>query len=246
MSVSGSSDALPSELRGKFASIRRWQMISKFATVLTVIAVVIMFYLFATSTKEKVEANTSDQQRNQKALEAALAELTPSVVSSLQTVATEAGPVYQQLASERFQRVRENLGTKAAVRFQQLPEDGGKVMGERLVRAFESVLKKVEPDLQAAFPSLTDAQRRDLLIAHFHDVIETRNKAIAVKIDAVKANEQSRVKAVLDKFALPPDEAAGGNEQLQKELTQTLLLLAQAELEEMTSKQAATSPAPKK
>lgn len=241
--MSGTPDALPAELRRKFAEIRKWQVVSKVTTVVVILLVVAMFAWFAFATDSGVRGNFADNARNQKAAEEAIPLVTPMVTASMQTIFEEAAPVYQKLATERYERVRKNLGAQAAVRFNQLPADSGKMMTERLTKALDSAIKKIEPELQAAFPSLTEAQRRDLLIVQFHDTIEERNRAIGTKLEAVSVSEQARIKGVLDKFALPPDEAAGGDEQLGKELVQTLLLLAQQELDTLgTPAPAASAP----
>lgn len=234
-----SAEGLPVELRHKFAAIRRWQLISRVVTVLAVIVIAGVFYVFASTTYKGVQGNFTEE-RNQKALEAALPKVTPLVREALVNVATEVGPVYQQLAAERYQRVRDNMGAKALIRLQQVPQDSGKVMGVKLSEAFDRVLKKIEPEMEATFPSLTDAQRRDLIVDHFAKAIEEQNLKISGKIDEVRVNEAGRLKAILDKFALPPDEAAPANDQLRKELVRTMILLAEQELNELDQPVAST------
>lgn len=236
-----SAEGLPVELRRKFAAIRRWQAISRAVTVLVVLVIVGMFAIFTKTTRDGVMGNFTDE-RNKKALADAMPKISPMVLDSLKTIAQEAAPVYQAKASERYQRVRDSLGTKAAIRLQKLPEDGGKLMGAKLSEVFNKVIKKVEPQLEATFPSLTDAQRRDLIIDHFAKAIEEQNLKIGTKVDDLKATETARIKGILDKFALPPDEAAPANDQLRKELVRTMILLAEQELDDL-DKPVVASPA---
>lgn len=224
------AEQLPAELRRKFAAIRRWQGISKLVTVLAVVVVAGMFAVFAVTTHDGIKSNMTDSKRLSDAMQKRLPDLTPPIRDTLQSVYMEAAPVYQSLAAERYQRVRDNLGTKALIRLQKLPEDGGKLMAEKLNTVFERVLKKIEPDLKATFPSLTDDQRRDLLVVHFNDVIEQHNKAIAARVDKIRTDEMGRLAAILNKFKLPPDEAAPPDDQLRKELIRTMILLAEEEL----------------
>lgn len=232
-------DTLPAELRGKFAAIRRWQAFSRLVTVVAVFAVAGMFYQFATSTRTQVEANFADTERNQKVINDALPLVTPVVTESLTKLMTDVAPVYQQLAAERYAKVRDSLGATAVIRFKSLPEQGGKLMATKLSASFDRVLAKIEPELKATFPSLTDAQRRDLLVDYFARTIEEKNKEIALKVDAVRVNELSRVNAVLEKFQLPPDEMAPGTDQLKKDLVRTMILLAEQELLQLDRPQVA-------
>jgi hypothetical protein len=231
------ADQLPSELRRKFAAIRWWQNMTRWVTFLAVLVVVGMFALFAFSTQDGVQGNFKDSKRLSEAMQKRLPDLTVPVKDTLQTVYLEAAPVYQKLAAERYQRVRDNLGAKALIRLQKLPEDGGMLMAERLNGAFQRVLKRVEPDLKATFPSLTDDQRRDLLIVHFNDVIEQKNKSLAAHVDKIRVDEMGKMTAILNKFQLPPDEAAPPDDQLRKELIRTMILLAEQELNELDSPQ---------
>ena len=97
----------------------------------------------------------------------------------------------------------------------------------------DGAIKQLEPDVIAAFPSLTDQTKRDLLAHDFLEAAEAKNKLIAARIDKIQVDEMQKVKSVMDKFALPPDEMAGKDEEMGKELVRTMLLLAQAHLDEM-------------
>lgn len=227
-------NALPSELRNKFAAVRQWQFISRATTAVALLAVGGLFYNFYTSTRAGVEANFSPEKTRAAAQEA-LPKVTPLLAQAAQTVYADAAPVYSRLAAERYQRVRDEIGTAALIRLKNLPDQAGKQLGVRLGNSFDRVLKRVEPDLKAAFPSLTDAQRRDLLITYFHDAIDARNQTLALKVDAIHVNERNRVLAVLEKFQLPADENAGSTDQLSKELVRSMLLLAQQHIEELTN-----------
>lgn len=253
MSVPSSAEGLPAELRLKFAAIRRWQGITRAVTVLAVIVITVMFLVFATTTRSRIEGSFTEA-RVQKAVTEALPTVTPLVRESISQIGREALPVYQQMATERYQRVRDNLGTTALARLTSLPEEGGKMMATKLDATLDRVIKRIEPDFRSTFPSLADASKRDILVNEFFKEVEERNVDIARKVDEVRINEMSKVKFVLEKFALPPDEAAPANDQLKKELVRTLLLLAMQKLDDLENAPAptgavpaaqTTSPAPK-
>jgi hypothetical protein len=230
MAVTSASE---SELRAKFAAIRRWQAISRVVTAITVLVVAGEFYYFYKSTRSTVEGAFSEQGRMQKALQQNVKEVSPNVGAMLKRVADEAMPVYRKMAAERYAVLRESLGAKAKERLQKLPEDGNNLLKEKLQIAMEGALKKIEPEVTGTFPALTDPKQRDVLIHDFLAAAEEKNKTIAAKIDKLRVDELGRVKSVMDKFALPPDEMAAKDEEAGKELIRTMLLLAQAHLDDM-------------
>jgi hypothetical protein len=230
MAVSSASE---SEMQAKFASIRKWQAISRAVTVITVVVVAVEFYLFYTTTRTKIESSFQDQAKVQEALQKVVPEVSPDVGAMLRRVTDEALPVYQKHAAEHYERLRNSLGTKAMVRMQQLPEDAAVIMKGKFDGMMKSALKKVEPEVVSAFPDMSDPAKREVFQAQLHDDIEAKNKEIAAKIDKIRVDEMGRVKSVLDRFALPPDEMAGNNEEKGKELIRTMLLLAQEHLETM-------------
>lgn len=219
----------PDELSRKFKLLRRWQAAGKVVTAVTVVAVAGLFARFAVGTRDEVRGNFTDE-RTLAALHAAVPKVAPVVGGALREVATEAAPVYQKLAAERFQAVRNNLGAKAVIRLQALPEEAGKLMATRLHDTFDRVLARIGPDLKATFPALTDEQRRDVVIDHFLRTIDDRNRHLAGKIDTIVVNESAKVHAILEKFELPPDTLAGSDEELHREFVRTLLVLAEQEL----------------
>jgi hypothetical protein len=224
-------DALPAELRRKFAALRQWQVMTRFVTVLAVLVLGGMFYVFATRTPTGVKANFQDAARVEAAVNKATPEITPLAYNSIRTIVADAAPTYQKIISERYPRVRDNLGSTAIIRLQKLPDEGGKLMGLRLSESFDRVITRIKPELDQTFPSLTDAQRRDLIVDHFAKAVAAANERLAAKVDAVRVNESSRVLAVLEKFALPAEANTTSEEQLRKELTRVLSLLVQEYLD---------------
>lgn len=224
------STAMPAELRATFAAIRRWQAVTRLVTLLAVVAITAIFLIFAFTTRSRIEASFTEA-RVQAAVEKALPQVQPMATDAIRRMANEVIPVYQQLAAERFTRVRDALGAAAVVRLQALPEEGGKLMALKLDESLRRVLRQIEPEFKAKFPVLADETRRDVLVSEFFQRVEQRNQELAAEIDRLRIEEMAKVKSILDKFALPPDEMASGDEELRKELMRTLLLLAMEQLE---------------
>lgn len=242
MAVSSASE---SEMQAKFASIRKWQSISKVVTALTVVAVAVEFWVFYTSTRTKIEDSFKDQQKVQEALQTVMPEVSPDIGAMLRRVTDETLPVYQKMAGEHYASLRSSLGTKATIRMQSLPDDAAKILSEKLHTAMAAALKKIEPEVANVFPNAQDAKARDLIAAHVMDVIDNKNAEIAAKIDKIRIDEMGKVKSVMDKFALPPDEMAGSGEEKGKELIRTMLLLAQEHLESMDENSLTVGSTPK-
>lgn len=230
MAVSSASE---SEMQAKFASIRKWQNISRAVTLITVAVVAVEFYIFYTTTRSKVESSFQDQAKVQEALQTVVPEVSPDVGAMLRRVTDETLPVYQKMAGEHYEKLRANLGTKAMIRVQQLPDEASKILSEKLDVAMKGALKQIEPEVAGAFPNMTDPAQRDVLTHQFMTDVDGKNKEIAAKIEKIRVDEMGRVKSIMDQFKLPPDEMAGGDEEKGKELIRTMLLLAQEHLESM-------------
>ncbi|MFN4241605.1 MAG: hypothetical protein ACK4PI_00040 [Tepidisphaerales bacterium] len=222
--------SVPAELRATFAAIRRWQGVTRLVTVLAVVTITVIFLIFAVTTRSRIEASFTED-RVKAAVEQALPAVQPMATDAIRQMANEVIPVYQQMAAERFTRVRDALGSAAVIRLQSLPDEAGKLMAVKLDDSLRRVLREIEPEFKAKFPVLADETRRDLLVAEFFERVEQRNRELAAEVDALRISEMAKVKSVLDKFALPPDEMAPGDEELRKELMRTLLLLAMEQLE---------------
>ena len=230
------------QLRARFAELRKVQAVGRAQLWLLAFAVIAIFGVFAVTTYNKTQQNFSKENITSAAT-AAVPDLAPAVTAELTKVATSVLPVYKEIAFERFSVIGPQVSTAAVVRLERLPKDAGILMGNHVIGTFERVIKRVEPQLAATFPSLTDATRRDILTAHFFNVIEKKNDELATHINTTFTNELVRLHAILEKFYVPAKLTEAESAQLQKRFIASLLGLAQYELEAKPVDAAKASPA---
>jgi hypothetical protein len=225
-------EGLPAELRQKFASMRRAQSITKTVTLLLAAVIVVEFAAFSYMTYYPIVDGLHDEARLQRAANEALPQVQPVIVDTVRKVIADVSPEYRKLAAARYEKVRASLGEKVTTEFNALPDHAEAFLGVELRNTFDRVIKRLEPELKEAFPTLSDAQRQDLLINHFAEAIKPKNAALAAKVDAIRVNETAKVKGILDSFALPPDSAQPRDGQIDKEFERVVLLLANEEIQE--------------
>jgi hypothetical protein len=217
-------------LRTKFAELRQAQAFGRVQLWCLAFSVIAVFGAFAMATYTQTQKNFSKDNITQAAT-AAVPDLAPAVTAELTRVATSVLPAYKELAFERFTVIGPQVSSAAVVRLERLPKDAGLIMGDRLIGTFERVIRRIEPEVNATFPSLTDATRRDVLAAHFFNVIEKKNDELATHINTTFTNELIRLHAILEKFYIPENLTQTETAQLQKRFLSSLLGLAQYELD---------------
>ncbi len=195
--------------------------------------IVALFGIFAIATYSRITGNF-ERSAVQKAVADRLPDILPVAGQQLQKAATNALPVYKQLATERYEKVRGELAHKSLDRVYRIPEETGTQMSDQLHLSFEKALKKVEPDLKKAFPSLTNQQKQDILNVYFNDAIEARNKEIATHITNIYSAELVKVHNAFDSFDVPTNDNPWTTPtKLHRDFLHTLLVLADyAELHE--------------
>jgi hypothetical protein len=216
-------------LRQRFAELRRAESAARTRLLLVALVVVLLFAGFAWTTVHRVQGNFN-QPAVQKAVADRLPQVMPPAGEQLQKAAVNAMPTYRKLAAERFEQTRPAIAAKARARHDKIPDVTGHLMADTLHAAFAAAEKRIEPEVRQAFPSLTDAQKQDLLNAYFHDAIAARDKELAAHIDGIYTKELVAVHAALDNFELPRPEAAPTVEKAQRDFLHTLLTLADFEL----------------
>lgn len=223
------ADVNVAELRQRFAELRKRQAAAGRTAVGVAVAVVALFGAFTYFTVNRVRDNFS-QPAVQKAVSEHLPAVVPVAGAQLQKAAVAALPVYRDLAVAQFEKVRPELAAKAMARLDGVPDRAGRLMSERVSASFDKALKRVEPELRQTFPSLTDAQKQQVLADYFHDGIAERNQAIASHIEKMYTNELIAAHSALDKFDLPAADAAVDPGRLQRDFLRSLLAVADYEL----------------
>jgi hypothetical protein len=228
-SPQASSDPDVARLRQRFAELRRADAASRRRMLAVVAVVVVLFAAFAYTTVHRVQSNFN-QPAVQKAVAERLPQVMPPAGEQLQKAAVNAMPTYRKLAAERFQKARPELAAKTRARLEKIPDETGHMMTETLHTAFDAAQRRIEPEVKQAFPSLTDAQKQDLLTVYFHDAIAARDKDLAAHIGGVYAKELVTMHGALENFELPRDEAAPTLDKAQRDFLHTLLVLADFEV----------------
>jgi hypothetical protein len=220
-------------LRQRFAELRRAESAARTRMLAVVVVVVLLFAGFAWTTVNRVQSNFS-QPAVQKAIADRLPQVMPPAGEQLQKAATNAMPTYRKLAAERFEKARPAFAAKARARLEQVPDETGHLMADALHAAFAGAQRRIEPEARQAFPSLTDAQKQDLLNVYFHDAIAARDKELATHITGIYTKELVTVHAALENFELPREEASTPAsthlDKAQRDFLHTLLVLADFEL----------------
>ncbi len=224
-----SPEAQITAMRVRFAELRKRQNGSRAQLIILTLVIVALFGIFAIATYSRVTGNF-DHAAVQKAVQDRLPDILPVAGEQLQKAATNAMPVYKQLATERYEKVRGELAHKALERVYKIPEETGTQMSDQLHLSFEKALKKVEPDLKKAFPSLTDQQKQDILNVYFNDAIEARNKEIATHITNIYSAELVKVHNAFDSFDVPTNDNPDNSNKVHRDFLHTLLVLADYEL----------------
>jgi len=238
-------------MRTRFAELRQAQRAARLRVIALAVIVVIMFAAFAHFTVRRVQDNF-EQRAVQQAVAERLPEVLPIAGEQLRVATLNALPTYRKLAAERFEQARPALAARARARLEKVPDETGHLLGDALHTAFDSALKRIEPDVKRTFPSLTDAQKQDLLNVYFHDAVDARNKELSAYIEKLYTNELLSMHAALDKFELPRDDAAAPatpatgptDDKAQRDLLHTMLMLADYELLNADTELAADTATP--
>jgi hypothetical protein len=226
-SAAGTSEV--ARLRNRFAELRRAEAAARMRLLGVVVVVVLLFAGFAYTTVRRVQDNFN-QPAVQKAVADRLPHVMPPAGEQLQKAVTNAMPTYRKLAAERFEKARPALAAKSRARLEKIPDETGHLMGDALHAALAGAQRRIEPEVRQTFPSLTDAQKQDLLNVYFHDAVEARNKDLAAHIDGLYTKELVAMHAALDTFELPRPEQTPAVDKVQRDFLHTLLTLADFEL----------------
>lgn len=217
-------------LRQRFAELRSAEAKARRRLAAVAVIVVLLFAGFTYFTIHRVQGNFN-QPAVQKAVADRLPQVMPPAGEQLQKAATNAMPTYRKLAAERFEKARPALAAKTRARLEKVPDETGQLMADTVHTAFAGAERRIEPEVKQAFPSLTDAQKQDLLNVYFHDAIAARDKDLATHISGIYTRELVTMQAALENFEFPRDEAASPTmDKAQRDFLHTLLVLADFEL----------------
>jgi hypothetical protein len=165
--------------------------------VLTIIVLMFLWFMYATYGKLRDNFNP---EAVQKAMSARAVELAPQAGVRLRGAAMNAMPSYRDLAMARFQQISPDLARQAVDRFKTVPNTAGAAMTVRLNTTFDNVIKKLEPDVAAAFPTLDKDKQHQLLLEFRDRMVAEENDTIKRHVAALYAKELVRLQQALDRF----------------------------------------------
>jgi len=183
----------------QLAELSRLQSSSRTQLVGVVVAIVLMFLVFMYTTYDKLRDNFNPDAIQQ-SMSARAVELAPQAGVRLRGAATNAMPTYRTLAMQRLQAISPDLARQAVDRFKKIPNSTGALMTERLNITFDNVIKRLEPDVTAAFPTLDKDTQHKMLLEFRDKMVAEENDNIKRHVSALYTAELVRLQDALDRF----------------------------------------------
>lgn len=205
------------------ASAGRWIM------TLAVIVIVLQFAGFSYLLYQKIRGNFS-QANVQQAVSARGDEVLPIASNLLMETGKNILPVYRDAMMTSLKARGPKMAAEAVAHFEQVPQQSGKVMQEKLQATFDGVIKKIEPEFKAAYPNLSDEKRQQLVQAFLADQIAQQNKHIADHITGLYSKDLVQMHGVLDKFSVPDNKKTPDSDELERNFLHTMVALLDDQL----------------
>lgn len=184
--------------------------------------VIALFGVFTLATTWQVKDNLR-KDRLRDAVVARAPAVQPDLERHLTDVARDVLPVYREQAVARFKEVGPEVSQIAMERLKTLPADASKQIEEQLQVSRDRVLARIEPELAARYPSLTDERKKEILATYFHEKIGAENEQLASKLDAIRTSETIKVDAVLEKFGVGAEPPASRPRERERQFLHALV-----------------------
>jgi hypothetical protein len=207
------------QLRSLQASGRWWLFWTTTLTVLLVVAFTLATYL-------KIRQNFNPDAVRQ-AVNARGTDVLPLATQMLMQTGRDAMPAYQAAMVAALQKRGPVMADTAYKRLQQVPEEDGKLMQDKLQAAFAGAMGQIQPQIKAAYPNLADDKRQAMIADFASKQIDAQNKSVASQINKLYTNDLIQLQTVLDKFQLPDesDPAATDQAGLERQFMHTMVAL---------------------
>ena len=213
------------DLKALQASGRWWVT----ATLLIVIA---MFAVFTYGTYARIKGNFSDA-----AVQQAMSQHGAEVVPLAQTMLMETGkaamPAYRDAIVATMRDKGPAAATAAVDKFKSISQASGKEFQDKMNKAFDAAVARIEPDFKLAYPNMPDEKRQELMKTFASEQIDATNKRLAGQINTLYTNDLIRTQSVLDTLQVPEAEAnAGGRDMLEKKFLHTMVALLDQQIDD--------------
>jgi acyl carrier protein phosphodiesterase len=208
-------------LAARLDVLRATQSKARTQTLIVVLIIIVMFLVFMGATWSRISGNF-----NQVAIEKSMKDrsqvILPQAKDRLIKAAKAAAPTYRDLAMARMREAGPQIAAEARARLDKVPQENGEVLHTELQTTFDRVATRVDPDISAAFPSLTD-DRKKAILADFHKDVDEENQKIKAHVDQIWTNEMVKMHAAISKFevALAPGQQ---QDQAEREFLHALVM----------------------
>ena len=171
------------------------------------------------------------REKFRQSLEREMTELSPAAVRELNTLGRELLPVYAEEGRKQLMEMGPELARRFEEQLDQLTEELLQSVHQQLKRTEENVLVRTEEIVFKSFPSLHDAEKRELLERRFHWLAEQAVAEAIASFENLVSKDVDNVKETLLKF-----DVSDGDEStvdLQKKFIHLWLKLLDQEIMEL-------------
>jgi len=210
-------------LRGLQARARR-------QSLLVGVAVLAAIAIWVLATRSRIEDNFTDQQMNE-AMSREAPQLIKLIMPRMQRAIADVGPSVQKDAMDRLHKIEPALANRAYVRLSRMPQTAGQIMADAIGSAFEQAAFRAEPDLQKSASRLSETQRRDLLMTHFHQQVQDYTPQIAKHTQMLFSADTEHFHSLLTKFDLPNAQDDQDLDAVERDFRHQLLMVLDESLQ---------------
>jgi len=204
---------------------------------ISTLIMVLQFAIFSYALFEKIHGNFS-----QDAIHKAVSDRGDIVIPLASRLLIETGqnslPAYRDAIVAAIHQRGPELATETVNRFEEIPQQSGKELQDKLQATFADVMQRIEPEFKTAFPNLSDERRQELVQAFLADEIDSQNKRIAERINGLYTGDLTRMQDVLEKFDLPDPSVPQDQNNLERDFLHTMVALVDDQLDASYGKSA--------
>ena len=213
-------------LQAQVVQLRRLQSSGRWWLAISTLLVVALIVAFTLGTYQRIKENFN-HDAVQLAVNSNGTDVLPIATQMLMQTGRDAMPAYQAAMVQGLRERGPAIADAAYKRLQQVPEDDGKMMQDKLQATFDAAFSDLQPQMKQAFPNLSTDKQTAMLADFKSKQIEAANKTIAAHATQLYTNDLNQMQEVLNKFQLPDASAPGttDNRDLEREFLHTMVML---------------------
>jgi hypothetical protein len=221
-------------------ALQEAQRTARRQTLLMVVVIVILTLVFVFGTLQRLRQNF-ESARLQEAAQKRLPDIASEVKLKLMDVGVAVAPTYQEVGYAKFQEIRPQLEENLAKSMDGFRDEVVTEAKKRMESRLNGIMKRLEPDLQAAFPDLTEAQKVHL-VERFEAKLHAQNDEMLAGMQKMITDEAMRLDQALDGFDINK-LTAHEKEDLEWQFMHLLVKLVDRKMVEMAPKSRQSKPA---